>query len=293
MTGPLSQTTLNVMISASEYVLIGLGFGLVYRAGRFFHLAHGSVFTAGAYAGWLLHVRLGCSAWLAFPTAIVLAAALGPLLWFGVYRPIRRIGGDALALFIGGLGADLVLQNAISLAFGDGTLQVRSAAWGRVVGAGGGFISIAQAAMVLLAVLACGLVVPYLSGTKAGRDIRAVGDSPELAAAVGINAEAVLVRAFLLASIIVAAAGLLAALDTDMRPTMGLQPLLLGITASVVGGTRGIWGLVTAALVLALVQHGGAWFMPSSWATPVALVALLLTLCLRPHGLWSARRRLE
>jgi len=46
----LNQFLLNGVIAGSIYSLVALGFSLIYQTTRFFHFAHGAVYTFGAYA---------------------------------------------------------------------------------------------------------------------------------------------------------------------------------------------------------------------------------------------------
>lgn len=287
----ISQTLANCIVSASLYALIGVGFGMIHRAGRFFHLAHGAVFTAGAYAAFLLFRSMSLPQWGALPVAMLLAAALGPVLWLLLYRPIRRRDGGPLALLLGSLGANIVIQYTISLAFGDANLQIRTPFWGHTLHIGGAFVTYAQLALVLLAIISCSLVAVVLRSTRLGVDLRAVGDDPFLAANVGIDAERVLLWTLFSASLVVGAAGIVVALDTDMRPTMGLQSLLLGISASMLGGIGELRGLLAAAVVLGAAQHLGAWIVGIQWSESFALLLLFLILVLRPRGIQAYRRR--
>lgn len=289
----LAQTAANTVVSAAVSVSIGLGFGLIHRAGGFFHLAHGAVFAVAAFAAWTYHRSLGISQWVAFPLAIATATLVGIMIWLVAYRPIRRGGGGPLALLIGGIGVDLALRNLVALAYGDATLRVRSPGWGETVTLGGAYLSVAQLAMMAFATIAFGGTSLTLRNSRLGRELRAVGDSPNLAEATGVNAEHVLLHAFTIGSAMAGVAGLLAALDTDLRPTMGVQALLNGIAASIVGGARGPAGLAAAALAFALFQNAGALVLPVRWTEPLALVALVFALCLRPHGLWAEQRRFE
>jgi len=59
----VNQLVLNGIIAGAIYALVGLGFALVYRTVRFFHLAHGAVYAVGAYVAYgamqLLSPRAG------------------------------------------------------------------------------------------------------------------------------------------------------------------------------------------------------------------------------------------
>lgn len=54
-----NQLLLNGIIAGSIYALVALGFTLIYRTVKFFHFAHGVVYTAGAYFAYTLAISLG------------------------------------------------------------------------------------------------------------------------------------------------------------------------------------------------------------------------------------------
>lgn len=54
-----SQLLVNGLIAGSIYALIAIGFAVIYKTVRFFHLAHGIVYTAGAYLAYTLTIQMG------------------------------------------------------------------------------------------------------------------------------------------------------------------------------------------------------------------------------------------
>lgn len=123
----LPQLLANGLIAGTVYALVALGFGLIYFTARFFHFAHGAVYAVGAYltyACWLS----GLSLYAAIPLAVMGTSILGALLDIGIYRPLslRRRGASSLILLIASLGLFTVIQNLISLVFGDDTKTIRS-----------------------------------------------------------------------------------------------------------------------------------------------------------------------
>ena len=117
----MEQLIANILYSSSTIFLVGLSFSLIFSTARFFHFAHAAIITFGAYACFAF------SRWLALPMflSIGLALALGTLLgWcleFAIYRPMRKSGSSPLILLLASLGLYIVLQNTISLLFGDDT----------------------------------------------------------------------------------------------------------------------------------------------------------------------------
>ena len=55
----LPQLLLNSLIAGSIYALIALGFAVIYRTVKFFHFAHGVVYTCGAYLAYTWTIQLG------------------------------------------------------------------------------------------------------------------------------------------------------------------------------------------------------------------------------------------
>ncbi len=53
----IGQLLWNGVLTGSIYALTALGFALIYRTVRFFHFAHGAVYTVGAYCAYLTAVR--------------------------------------------------------------------------------------------------------------------------------------------------------------------------------------------------------------------------------------------
>jgi len=61
-----NQLLLNGIIAGSIYALIALGFTVIYKTVRFFHFAHGVVYTAGAYCAYSFSISLGINPVLSF-----------------------------------------------------------------------------------------------------------------------------------------------------------------------------------------------------------------------------------
>lgn len=55
----ISQLIVNILVAYSLIFIVAAGFALIYHVSRFFHFAHGIVFTAGAYFAFLLNVWIG------------------------------------------------------------------------------------------------------------------------------------------------------------------------------------------------------------------------------------------
>ena len=71
------QLILNGIIAGSIYALVAIGFTVIYRTVKFFHLAHGIVYTAGAYFAYTFFRQLHFNFVISFFLSIALSGLLG------------------------------------------------------------------------------------------------------------------------------------------------------------------------------------------------------------------------
>ena len=284
----MAQFIVNGIISGATYALVALGFALVFYVGRFYHFAHAGIFTIAAYtavACKLAGVPLpGCLA-----AGVVAGGICALLIEVTVYKPLRQRRASLMVVTIASLGVYVIIENALSLIFGDGVRSLRSgtsAGWA----IGSAYITPVQLAMIGTAAALCVLVAYVLNSTVIGRCLRAIGDDPELAKVTGIDADRTIAHSLFLSGLLAGVAGLLVGLDIDIVPTMGMQALLMGIVATIIGGTGNIWGAAAGGLLLGLFVNLAVVKIGAQWQNALAFLALLLVLVLRPQGLWGPTR---
>lgn len=280
----MTQLAVNILLVAMEYALIGVGFSLIYHVVRFFHFAHGLVFTAGAYFTFLLHAWLGLSLFFSISIAIGLSAVLGCLIDSFIYRPLRHKGSSPLVLLLASLGIYIVLQNVISMVFGDDAKTIRFGIVKEGINILGARITPVQITIIAVSLFLLLCCFFFLKYTKMGQAMRAVANNPELARISGIESDRVILSTFALGSALAGIAGILVALDVDMTPTMGMNALMMGVVAVIIGGVGSMPGIALGALLLGMAQHLGVWKISSQWQDAIAFVVLLMFLLFRPQG---------
>jgi len=288
----LTQVVANALIAASGYFLVAVGFGLIYSTARFFHFAHGIVFTAAPYVAFLSYTLLGLPFEASFVVGILTATALGGMMELLCYRPLRSQGASALVLLLASLGIYIVLQNVVSVAFGDDLKNLRSVSVREGLGVFGARLTMLQLVTIGVSVLVGAVLGVTLLTTKAGKIIRAVANDPALANAVGANSGRVLLWTFAAGSAMAGLAGLLLSLDVGMNPTMGMRALLMGVVTVIVGGIGSIRGAALAALLIGLTQNFCVWFISSQWQDAIVFLILLAFLVFRPQGFCGQRVRI-
>ncbi len=283
------QIFLNILITFSIFILVSVSFTLIYYTTKFFHLAHAVVITFGAYLTYLFSQQLGLSLWLSIPLSIIGATAIGVISEISVYKPLRKRNSTSLILLIASLGIYVVLQNIISMLWGDDTKSIRT--WEVKVGNEifGAYITDIQIIIIVVSIVLFIATLLFLKYTKIGKNMRAVSSNEELSNIFGINSNYVILWSFGIGSALAAVAGILVAFDTDMTPTMGFNLLLYGVVAMIIGGVGSVRGLIGGALLLATAQHLGAYYIDSKWMDAIAYIILILFLIWKPLG-FSGRR---
>jgi len=141
-------------------------------------------------------------------------------------------------------------------------------------------------------IVAWGLVAAvylFLGRTKTGKALRALADNPSLARVAGINTERMLIWAWGLAGLLVAVAGILYGIETQLRPEMGWIFLLPLFAAVILGGKGSITGALAGGLVLGIAQQLSTLFMVPTYKPAVAFIIMILVLIFRPKGIFGRR----
>lgn len=280
----MSQLIANILITASSTALVGLGFSLMYRTTKFFNLAYAFLFVAGPYCVLLLNDRLGFVLPLSIFLSIIIIGLIGSLLDISIYRSLRRRSASALVLLLASLGVYVILQNIISLIFGDESISIRFGAIEQGINILDAKVTDIQMVLIGACMAVIVITAMIVKRTRIGLAIRAVSSSPKLANLSGIQSDRVIFWTTFMSSIIVGIAGILVAIDVNMNPTMGMNALMAGIVVVLIGGIGSISGVVLGALFLSSVQHLAVWVIGSQWQEVIAFIILLAFLLVKPEG---------
>jgi len=294
------QLLLNGLISGSTYVLIALGFAIIYRTVKFFHFAHGVVYACGAYFAYsVLRIAYSPSTSagqagvfegvMAVLVGVVGAAVLGVLIDRLVYKPLRKRKAPNLVFLLASFGVFIFIQNLLQLIYGAQILTIRTGAVKEGHHIFGAVITNIQILILVVSVCLSVSLWLFIKKTRLGKAMRAVADDPLAASVVGINPERIILAAFAIGSALAGLAGMLVSLETNIEPTMGMNAILKGIIASIIGGIGSIPGAVFGGLFLGLAENLGIWKISAGWKDCIAFVILIVFLLLRPGGIMGVK----
>jgi branched-chain amino acid transport system permease protein len=201
-----------------------------------------------------------------------------------VFRPLRTKKASDMALLLASLGLYVLIQNVISLLFGDDTKSIRRGAIKGGIQIIGATITSVQVKIILTSLILSCLVAIALRRTRLGRSVRAVANDPELASIMGIESDRVILFVFVLGSGLAGFGAILASLDTDITPTMGFRALLMGVIALFAGGAGSPLGAIVGGFLLGVTQHLCVWKLPTHWQDAIVFGILVLFLLFKPEG---------
>ena len=280
----MAQIFANGLVTSSVYIIVALGFSLIYFTTKNFHLAHGAVFASGAYLGWWLFVRMGFSLPIVLVVAPLGAALVGLAIEWSIYRPLERRRASPEVVLIASLSAYIVVVNVIAMLAGNEVRLLRTGAATAWEVAGARVTPIQVLQLVSALAVALGLTA-VLRWSRVGYIWRAIGDSPELVSLMGWDVGLHRLGVFASGSALAGFAGVLVALDVGAEPHMGFAAVLAAVTACIVGGLGRYMAPILGAVLLGLAESAAVAVLASRWKSAVTLSLLVLFLVVRPLGL--------
>lgn len=282
------QLFVHGLLTGCLYALVGVSWGLIYATSKVFHFAHVLTLILATYLAIMVVNDFSAPYWTGFLVAAVVGGGFGALSEVVVYRPLRRLKATQLNIFLASIGLLEAGKYTMELIWGANQIPVHGASAHAFQF---GLISVTLNEFLWLA-FSLGLITAlfiWLNRSRSGHAIRAVATNPYLSASVGVSAETVYIKVFVIGSAMVGVAGYLLALSHTASLDMGLIPVLAGFTATFLGGVGSLRGAVLGGLLLGLAEQLSGLFLSGQWQTVTAFSVLVLVLMLRPQGLFRLR----
>lgn len=290
----MSQIIVNIISWSCLILLGGLSSLLIYNVSKFLNLSQAAIISSGAYLTFSLYSVVGLPLLLSTLISIIGCTLLGVFIDKFIFLYMRKVNLSSLSLLIASIGLYTILQNLISLFFGDDTKSIRmgeAKVGHQILDA---YVTNIQIITIVVSAILFVAVLLLVHKTSLGRQLSAVSNNPELSNIYGINSNRIILWATAISAALSAIAGIIIALDVDMTPTFGFNYFLYGVVAMIIGGAGSYRGLVFGSLLLATAQHLAAYYIDTKWMDATAYIILILFLIWRPLGFSGVRlRKLE
>ncbi|MBD1211228.1 MAG: branched-chain amino acid ABC transporter permease [Dolichospermum sp.] len=300
------QQLLNGLSIGSVYAIFALGYTLVYSILGIINLAHGAIFTLGAYFTYaLMGGNFGFSGLLAnaalpvklpFTIALILgsifAGLIGVIMERLAFKPLRRKGSDPLLTVVSSLGVAVVIVNLIQYLLGAESYTFPADTFGNLPAAinfGSAQhpipIRTVQLIIFVVSLIVVSMITYFVNYTKYGKAMQAIAEDQITASLLGINTDKFIIITFFISSFLAGLAGTLVASSVSIAgPYFGIGFGLRGLAVIVLGGLGSIPGAVLGGLVIGIIEA----LVPgeySGYKDAVAFGILFMMLLVRPQGL--------
>jgi branched-chain amino acid transport system permease protein len=275
------EQLINGVSIGCTYLLIAIGFNLMFGVLKIVHLAYGGIFLTAAYTGALIAGQFNANAFVIIVGAIVVAVLVGLLSYVCAIKPLGSVtdvnSRRHLSVIVSTIGFSLVIQNAALLLFGgyprpfphvfNGS-RFTTTVWSLAAATG--------------AAVAVGIALRY---SPAGLRLRALSDNPELALCTGIRTELDKLLAVGVSSALAGFAAVLVCQQIGVvSPFVGDLYGFKALIVVIIGGLGSMTGAIVMSIVLGLTEALAVQWFSSTYRDAVAFAVLIIVLVIKYRG---------
>jgi branched-chain amino acid transport system permease protein len=259
-----------------------ISFGLLDVA----NIAHPAFVVFGAYGAFLLSERFGLDPLVAALFVVPVFYVAGAGVYQVYHRAFERRGDDSmrgLAFFFGLMFVGevvLILLFGVDYRYTSATYASTSIKFGTIA------LPLRELIPFIGALVILGAAQLFLKRTFTGRAILGVAQDPTALRLMGADPVRLKRIAFAISIALAGAAGALLLVLEPVEPSIGREFIGRVFAIAVLGGMGSLPGTWIAAVMLGVIENLTSIFAGASWAPAVAFGFLLLTLAVRPSGLF-------
>ena len=272
------------------YALVALSLVLIWRSTRILNFAQGAMAMIAAYVGFAV-LAPSTNYWVSMAVAIAAGVVLGGLTERTVVRALY--GKPEINPVVAMVGFLLVLESVAAAIWSTTSRSLPTPFsiidWqlaGRPVAMSPFALYEVITAVVVMAVVA--VVFQY---TSVGLQLRAAALNPEVSRLLGVRVTRMLTLGWMMASGVGAVTAVLVASNyfTGLTPTTMDGVFAFGFIAAAVGGLDSPIGALVSGVLLGVVFQFVGDYINSNAIILVALGLLIVSLMVRPSGLFTRR----
>ncbi|NBO17039.1 MAG: branched-chain amino acid ABC transporter permease [Actinobacteria bacterium] len=286
------------------YVLIALGYTMVYGVLRMINFANSEIFMYGTFASIvvirdvfkftqqsepatgfrLIYILLFC-----LIGSMLMAGVLSVFLELVAYRRLRNKGSNKLAPLISAIGMSIVLAEFMRILTDSRYVGSPRVMEKKVLG---NFFG-AELRLDNVIIVVAGLVLfiglsQFVDKTRLGKAIRAVSMNEDAAKLMGVNLNFVVSGTFLVGGLMTGAAGFFYILKYENTSfNIGFELGIAAFTAAILGGIGNIKGAFYGGIALGLLETYASFFLGTQWKAVTVFLVLVVVLYFRPNGVFG------
>ena len=283
----LLQNLIDGFGRGSIYALLALGVAVIFGVMHLLNFAHGEMITVAGYvAFWTL--GNGWSWWLVAPLIVVTAVATSLAIERIAFSRVR--GSSDFTLLLTSFGVHFVVSAIFLLYVSASVKNFNRPGWvTNTYSLGSLNVEVFDTVVIVVTLVTLVVTTILLQRTMFGLSLRAAAADFDTARLMGVKSDSVIRGAVALSGLLAGIAGIFWLMrDRQTTPSAGIDPMLRGVIAALIGGLGSLRGAVIGGLVLGLAEVLLRSWLPGSVASLTEGVVFLLIALLfifRPGGL--------
>ena len=284
----LIQQIVNGLSLGSVYALIAVGYSLVYSILLFSNFAHGGFLVVGGYICYFMLRSLEAGIWISSFAALIGAGVCAVIVERLAYKPIRERTSVTLYMLIASMGMSIVIENIFVVTIGGRFRALPPVVPMQPISLfAGATVSAFDLLSFVTSIIFLAALQLFLSRTKWGLAIRAASYNLRTAGLMGVNVNRLIAIVFFVAGLLAAVGGIFLSVRYTLYPQLGSMITTKAFVAAVIGGLGSLPGAVAGSLILGLSEMLAAGFISSQFRDIIVFGLLIVTLIIRPTGLFG------
>jgi branched-chain amino acid transport system permease protein len=277
-------------INSVSLALMALGFAMVYGISRIPNFAHGALYIVCGFVTWTFLNKVGVPYFLAIILALGVNALLGALMYKFILIRVRGMNiSEIIASYAIGLA---ILEGLRYGGFKGMTYTLPTFMQGSIM-LGSVPVDYHRLLMMVIGIVFVGLLWVFTHYTKLGLALQGMAQDERAALMLGIDSDLMAMLAMGLGAMLAGVAAILILPLGNIVVESGYHVLIMSIAVCIVGGLGSWMGAIIAAFIIGYAQILTAVYLGSHFQMVVAIVAIVLTLILKPSGLFGQQKELE
>ncbi|MGL3148980.1 branched-chain amino acid ABC transporter permease [Microbacterium sp. A82] len=281
------QSLISGLAIGGIYALLAVAFLLTYRVAGVLNFAQAQFVMLGAFVAATFAGMSGIPLLAAALLGIGAAALAGVLMERVTYRPLRN--KSHASMIISTVAVGIVLEQAAHLIWGPEPRTLGSLVPNISIEILGARVSTLSLFLIVVSVLLIIGLNLLLTKTRLGRQMQATAIDANTAQLMGVRTGAMVVIAFIIATGLSGAAGVLVAPMFSVTLSVGFLLALKAFAACVIGGFGNLTGAAIAAFGLGIVENLAGSLIGSDSKDLIAFGLMIVFLFVRPQGIFGSK----
>ncbi len=249
----LLQNLIDGLGRGSIYALLALGIAVIFGVMHLLNFAHGELITVSGYVSvWALGA--GLSWWLLVPLIIVTSVATSLIIERVAFSRVR--GANDFTLLLTSFGVHFVVSAIFLLYVSASVKNFSRPGWvADTYSIGSLNIEVFDTVVIIVTILTLVGTTLLLQRTMFGLALRAAAADFDTARLMGVKSDSVIRGAFALSGLLAGIAGVFWLMRAgSTTPSAGIDPMLKGVLAALIGGLGSLRGAVLGGFALGLAE---------------------------------------